>query len=80
MSIDQHDKIISEAGILDVGVLPVARGFFRSLQHSIYLREIDVTEQRRNHAPYTKGNFDRLGFLILRFGADPKESECCGEW
>jgi hypothetical protein len=36
--------------------------------------------RRTDHAPYTKGNFDRLGILILRFGADAKESECCDEW
>ena len=32
------------------------------------------------HAPYTKGNFDRLQAPMLRFGEDPKESECCDEW
>src|SRR5258708_1429540 len=32
MGIDQHDEIISKAGVLDIGVLPVALGFFRTLQ------------------------------------------------
>ncbi len=39
----------------------------------------EISQQRTSHAPYTKGN---LGLLAAspRFGADPKESECCGEW
>ena len=42
--------------------------------------QINVREQRRNHSAYTKGNFDRPATPILCFEADPKESECCGEW
>jgi len=51
-----------------------------ALQLPIEFIEYEVTQQRRTHAPYTKGNFDRLGPLILGFGADRKESECCDEW
>ena len=32
------------------------------------------------HPAYAKGNFDCLGCRILRFVANPKESECCDEW
>src|ERR1039458_5783494 len=39
MGINQHNKIISESGILDVGILPVACGFFRPFQHSIHRSE-----------------------------------------
>ena len=39
-----------------------------------------VGQDRRSHAAYTKGNFDRLGRRILCFGANLKESECCDEW
>src|SRR5437763_2152294 len=49
--------IIRKTCILDVGVFPVARGGNRLLQHSIHLSEVEVAEQRRYHAPYTKGNF-----------------------
>src|SRR5215469_2891353 len=41
--------------------------------------QVSICKQRRDHAPYTKGNFGRLGRRILRFGANPKESECCDE-
>ena len=42
--------------------------------------QVDIGQQRRDHAAYTKGNFDRLGLRILRFGANLKGSECCDEW
>ena len=42
--------------------------------------ERENLKEALQHAPYAKGNFDRLGPRILRFGADLKESECCGEW
>ncbi len=58
------------------GVLPTPR-LGPQVEHIV---EIDVSQQRRGHAPYTKGNFDRLMAPILRFGAGPKESECCDEW
>jgi hypothetical protein len=33
-----------------------------------------------DHAPYTKGNLDLWGPLILPFGPEMKGSECCDEW
>ena len=43
-------------------------------------RQKYVTEKGRNHAPYTKGNFDRLGLRNPRFAVQLKQSECCDEW
>jgi hypothetical protein len=42
--------------------------------------QIDVGQQRRCHAPYTKGNFGRRATAGHRFGADPRGSGCCDEW
>jgi hypothetical protein len=42
--------------------------------------EVDIAVERRDHAPYTKGNVDRLMLRSRRFVAEPKESECCDEW
>jgi hypothetical protein len=71
----------SPASNVNVAVVRIPRKpEFPSLQLSIELIEYDVTEQGRHHAAYTKGNFDRLGRRILRFGANLKESECCDEW
>jgi hypothetical protein len=49
--------------------------FFRSFQHLIYLIEIEITEQWRNHAPYAKGNFSHLKSSLLGFGRSPRELE-----
>ena len=42
--------------------------------------EKNVRQNWADHAPYTKGNFDRLGVRSPRFVVDLKESECCDEW
>lgn len=44
VGIDQHDKIVSGADLLDVGVPLVVCGFFRPLQHPVHLSEIDVSQ------------------------------------
>src|SRR5262249_41825744 len=53
----QYHQIIGESSILDHRESAVARHFPRPLQHLVHLIEIEITEQRRSHAPYTKGNF-----------------------
>ena len=40
----------------------------------------EIGQDWANHAPYTKGNFDRLGLGKPHFVAERKESECCDEW
>src|SRR5271166_1824358 len=40
---------VSESRVFDGGVLAVARGLLRPLQHPVNLGEADVAEQRRNH-------------------------------
>jgi hypothetical protein len=48
--------------VLDVGESSIPRGLFRPLQRSVHLGEVEITEQRRDHSPYTKGNiqFERI--------------------
>jgi hypothetical protein len=58
VGVDQDHQIICKPCILDAGVLAEARGFFRSLQHSVDLVEVEIAEQWRDHSPYTKGNFE----------------------
>jgi hypothetical protein len=41
--------------------------------------KVDVRQQWRCHAPYTKGNLG-LRAASPRFGADPRGSGCCDEW
>ncbi|MCY1262983.1 hypothetical protein D9M68_491510 [compost metagenome] len=59
MRIDQHDEVVSKAGILDINVLPTSRYFFRPLQHPVYLSKVEVTEQRRNHPALRNALFAR---------------------
>jgi site-specific DNA recombinase len=49
VGVDQDHQIIGKPCVLDVGVLAVARGLFRPLQHPIHLGEVEVTEERRDH-------------------------------
>src|SRR5580704_11401534 len=57
-----------------------AISLFFALMHPSEKNETAFRAQRRrSHAPYTKGNFDRLGVRCPRFVADLKESECCDE-
>src|SRR5207249_10803098 len=48
--VHEDHQVIRVAHVLHVGVRPVSRDRFGSLQHGIDLREIDVAEERRNHA------------------------------
>src|SRR6516225_2436385 len=57
MSVYQDHQIIGESSILDVGVLAVARGLLRQLQHPIYLCKIDITEQRRDDPALRNASF-----------------------
>src|SRR5258707_849943 len=47
-----------------------------------HIMEIDVSQQRRGHSPYAKGNFGRLADLASnrRFWGGPVELGCCDEW
>src|ERR1700694_5079232 len=47
--VDQDHHIIRKTCILDVGVLAPPRCVYRFLQHPVYLIQIEVAEQRRNH-------------------------------
>src|SRR5215471_21328659 len=49
MGVDQNHQVISESRILDPSVLTVACCLLRPLEHSVYLIEIDITEQRGGH-------------------------------
>src|ERR1700691_1537200 len=49
VSVDQDHQVVSESRIFDGGVLAIARGLPRPLQHPVNLGEVDVAEQRRNH-------------------------------
>src|SRR6516225_4622482 len=57
MSVYQDHQIVSESSILDVGVLAVARGLLRPLQHPIHLCEIEITEQRRDNPTLRNASF-----------------------
>src|ERR1700730_3389523 len=45
VGVNQDHQIIRKSCVLDVGVLAVARGLFRLLQHPVDLGEVEVTEQ-----------------------------------
>src|SRR5271166_90142 len=49
VGVDQDHQIVSEPRIFDVGVLALARGLLRPLQHPVHLGEVDVAEQWRDH-------------------------------
>ena len=49
MRVNQYHQIVRESCILDVGVLTASRGGDRLFQHPVHLREVEVTEQWRNH-------------------------------
>jgi len=68
-----HQSIICIPTPWEIRVCPCHPGIKRIV-------EKEVGQNRANHAPYTKGNFDRRPTLSLRFGADPKESGCYDEW
>ena len=51
MGAHYHDQIVSEPRVINACFLLVACRGLRSLQHDVDLGEVDVTEQRRNHAP-----------------------------
>src|SRR5271157_1423169 len=44
VGIDQDHQIIGKSCVLDVGVLAVARGLLRPLQHPVHLGEVEVAE------------------------------------
>src|SRR5215813_14234145 len=48
--VDQDHQIVSKARILDPGVLAVACRLLRPLEHTVYLIEVDVTEQWGDHS------------------------------
>src|SRR5215510_5014540 len=50
MGVDQNHQVVSESRILDPGVLTVACCLLCPLEHSVYLIEIDIAEQRGDHS------------------------------
>jgi hypothetical protein len=50
MRVHQYHEIVSEARVFHARPLFLAGDSLRSFQHDIHLIEVDVTEQRRNHA------------------------------
>ena len=50
IGVDQDHQIVGEPRIFDVGVLAIAGDLPRSLQHSIHLIEVEVTEQGRDYS------------------------------
>src|SRR5438552_11125020 len=54
MGVDQYHHVIRKSCVLNTGIWLLSGGLNRLLQHPIYLIEIEVTEQRRNHS--TLGN------------------------
>src|SRR5438045_1555478 len=50
IGVDQDHQIVCEPRIFDVDVLAIAGDFPRSLQHSIHLIEVEVTEQGRDYS------------------------------
>jgi hypothetical protein len=69
VDISHHASLAPESG-LDHSLEP-------QIEHIV---EIYITQQYADHAPYTKGNFDRLRLRSRRFVVELKESECCDEW
>src|SRR5712691_3810367 len=57
MPVHQDHQIIGEPGVLDIRPPLNPSDLLRSLQHRVHFVEIHVTEQRRNHSPNAKGNF-----------------------
>ncbi len=54
MGVDQYHHVVCKTCVLNMGIWLPSGGLNRLLQHPIYLIEIEVTEQRRNHP--TLGN------------------------
>ena len=50
IGVDQNHQIVSEPRIFDIGVFAIAGDLPRSLQHSIHLIEVEVTEQGRDYS------------------------------
>src|SRR5262245_25398314 len=48
--VDQDHQIVSKTRILDVGVFAVACGLLCSFKHTVYLIEVDITEQWGDHS------------------------------
>src|SRR5262249_29489110 len=48
--VDQDHQIIGETRVLDVGVFAVACGLLGSLEHTVHLIEVDITEQWGDHS------------------------------
>ena len=60
VGVDQDHQVVSEPRIFNAGVLAVACGLLRPLQHPVHLGEVEVAEQRRDHpalrnAPFAVG-------------------------
>src|SRR5271166_6301016 len=58
---------VSESRVFDGGVLAVARGLLRPLQHPVSLGEVDVAEQRRNHPALRNALFPARNTPIASF-------------
>src|SRR5215472_16065216 len=48
--VDQDHQIVSKTRILDVGVFAVACSLLCSLEHTVHLIEVDITEQCGDHS------------------------------
>src|ERR1700674_903753 len=49
MGVDQYHHVVRKTRVLNMGIWLPSGGLNRLFQHLIYLIEIEVTEQRRNH-------------------------------
>jgi hypothetical protein len=58
VGVHKDHQVIGEPRVLHRGVPQASRNGLGTFQHPIYLGEIDVAEQRRDHAMYAKGNFE----------------------
>ena len=74
-----HDWLLNHVPLDRVILKKMADGRVYGKTRPSRINRWDTT-RRYYHAPYTKGNFDRLGLRNPRFAAELKESECCDEW
>ena len=56
MKVHQDHQIVRKSCMLDGGVSLVAGGLARLFQHLVYLIEVEITEQRRDH-PSLRNSF-----------------------
>ena len=78
-----HSLARSFAVDIDVAVVGITHKVVTApLQLSIQFVQHQITEQRREHSLYAKGNLGRLSGLAVgnRLAVGQAEPECYGEW